>query len=102
MATRQTAPRDPNRVPGLLGAANDGSLSPVDIQADPLTGRLLVNSIISGGLSLPAYDYVSNATSSTTDTYSFYRGGSSGILVSTIALVYTDATKATLSTVTKT
>lgn len=54
MATPQRAIRDANRITGLLGAANDGSLSPVEIQADPITGRLLVNAtVIGGGSGIP-------------------------------------------------
>lgn len=101
MANPQHASRDTNRVPTLLGAANDGTLVPVEILADPVTGRLLVNATISSGLVLPNYDYISNTSTAVSDTYRFYLGGSGGLLVATIALVYTDSSKATISTVTK-
>jgi hypothetical protein len=48
------------------------------------------------------WDYCSLAlTNSTTETYTFKTGGSGGTTVKTI-VVYTDDTKETLSTVTKT
>lgn len=58
--------------------------------------------VTESGLALPLYDYVSNAPTSTTDVYSFYRGGPGGLHVATVTLVFTDDTKGTLSTVTKT
>lgn len=54
------------------------------------------------GLGLKAYDYVSNVSTPTTDTFTFKTGGAGGTVIATIALVFTDATKGTLSTVTKT
>lgn len=54
------------------------------------------------GLALPIYDYVSNAPTSTTDVFSFKRGGASGVIVATVSILYTDTTKATISTVTRT
>lgn len=106
MSTTQTAKRDPNRVETLLAASNDGTLNPVDVTADPITGRLLVSAIISSsvvpGINIPAWDYVANTSTSTTDTYVFKNGGAGGTSVATIAIVYTDSSKGTLSTVTKT
>ena len=54
------------------------------------------------GLGLPVYDYLSNAPTATTDVFSFFRGGAGGLHVATVTIVYTDNTKATISTVTKT
>ena len=55
------------------------------------------------GIHLPEYDYVSYTnTDTTTDTYTFKKGGASGITVATLVLVYTDTTKVQISTVTKT
>lgn len=102
MATPQRARRDSNRVPNLLGEANDASGSTVSIQADPITGRLLVNSTLSSGLSLPASDYIGATYPDTvTEIYAFKLGGSSGTLQATVTVVYTDSTKANLSSVTK-
>lgn len=55
-----------------------------------------------GGFNLPAYDYVSNSPTSTTDTFTFKTGGSGGTTVATVAIVYTDSSKNTLSSATKT
>lgn len=54
------------------------------------------------GLRLPVYDYVSNTSDSTSDTYTFKIGGASGTTVCVVAIVYTSDTKATISTVTRT
>lgn len=54
------------------------------------------------GLSIPIWDYMSLAVSGDTETYVFKNGGSGGSTVATVTIVYTDATRATISTVTKT
>ena len=54
------------------------------------------------GLRLPLYDYISNSSGSTSDTYTFKVGGSGGLVVCTVAIVYTDSGKGTISTVTRT
>ena|SRR5690348_13010606 len=46
-----------------------------------------------------AYDYVSYTSGSTTDTYTYKSGGSSGTTVQTITVTWTDSTKATLSSI---
>ena len=76
------------------------------------TGRLAVGTALwngsawvaaSSGLGLPGYDYVSLAISpATTETYTFKSGGSGGSTVATVTIVYTDATRGTISSVTKT
>lgn len=49
------------------------------------------------------YDYVSVAYPvNTTEVYTFKKGGSSGLVVSIVTVVYTDDTKESLSTVTRT
>lgn len=66
--------------------------------------RLSVNSdgTLSGGLSIPSYDYVSvSYPNSTTEVYTFKTGGSSGTTVATVTLTYTDSTKDNLSSVEK-
>ncbi len=68
----------------------------------------LLNTLISeessgGGFALPEFDYiVYTNTNSTTDTYVYKFGGSGGSTVATITIVYTDTSKNTISTVTKT
>ena len=61
-----------------------------------------VKEVTETGLGLPVYDYVSNASGATSDTYTFFRGGASGVQVATVAIVYTAADKNSISTVTKT
>jgi hypothetical protein len=59
--------------------------------------------LTTSGLSLPRFDYVALVVApATTETYTFKVGGASGNLVATVVIVYTDATKAVISTVTKT
>ncbi len=56
------------------------------------------------GLNIPPYDYVAMTLSvgNTTETYVFKTGGSGGLTVATVVVVYTDNTRTVLSTVTKT
>ncbi len=55
------------------------------------------------GLSLPPFDYVAMVLSpNTTETYTFKTGGASGTTVASVVIVYTDSTRADISTVTKT
>jgi hypothetical protein len=58
-------------------------------------------SLIGGLIPNIDYDFVDvQQTNSTTETYVFKTGGSSGTTVQTIVLVYTDSTKANINTVT--
>lgn len=54
------------------------------------------------GLSIPAHDYIA-ATYPTTssEVYTYKTGGASGTTVATVTIVYTDATKNVLTSVTK-
>jgi hypothetical protein len=54
------------------------------------------------GFNPPLYDYIANTSTTTSDTFVFKVGGSGGATVMTVAFVYTDTTKATISTITKT
>lgn len=55
------------------------------------------------GLAIPTHDYESyNTSGSTTDIITFKRNGSGGTTVATLTIVYTDSTKATVSSITKT
>lgn len=58
--------------------------------------------VTESGLCMPVYDYVSNASTDTSDTFTFKTGGASGLIVCVVAIVYTDDTKGTISTVTRT
>jgi len=54
------------------------------------------------GLVPSSYDYMAYTnTNSTTDTYVYKTGGAGGTTVATVTIVYTDTTKATVSTVTR-
>lgn len=56
------------------------------------------------GMNIPTYDYVAMVLSvgNTVETYTFKTGGSGGTTVATVAIVYTDNTRAVVSTVTRT
>lgn len=54
-------------------------------------------------LNLKPYDFASMAISpDTTETYTFKSGGSGGTTTNTVVVVYTDSTRADISTITKT
>ena len=54
-------------------------------------------------LIVKAYDYLSYTnTNATTDTYVYKTGGAAGTTTATVTIVYTDSTKAVISTVTRT
>lgn len=103
--------RDENREVALI-AQNILGTSPVYITGATLTNShpLHVAIVDSSGsqlgsfnpLGIPVYDYVSYTnTNSTTDTYTFKVGGSGGVTVATLTIVYTDTTKSQISSVTK-
>jgi hypothetical protein len=54
------------------------------------------------GMALPTFDYTAQVQTATADTWTFYVGGSGGVLVATITINYTDATKAIISNVVRT
>jgi hypothetical protein len=54
------------------------------------------------GFNIPVHDYIgAGYPNGTTETYTYKTGGSGGTTVGTITVVYTDATKANISSVTK-
>ena len=54
------------------------------------------------GFNIPVHDYIeAGYPNSTTETYTYKTGGSGGTTVGTITVVYTDSTKANISSVTK-
>jgi hypothetical protein len=97
-------PLDPNRrnvIAGVSSTPGDDNIYPAEV--DPATGRLLVTSTAGGSLITVSYDAIAYTdTSSTVDTYTFYLGGLSGVLVATVTITYTDSTKAVVSTVVRT
>ena len=58
--------------------------------------------VINGGLSLPVYDYAALAAAATSDVWTFRTGGALGVIVATVTINYTDATKSTIINVAKT
>lgn len=71
---------------------------------DPAGSGSLLRAYPSNALNLKPFDYVSMALSvgDTTETYTFKTGGSGGTTTNTVVIVYTDSTRAVISTVTKT
>ena len=55
---------------------------------------------VESGLSIPYHDYISVAyPDSTTEVYTFKRGGSTGGIVSTTTITYTDSSRNSINTV---
>lgn len=93
----ENAKIDENRKPTLIAVSSADGESTVRLEADPTTGSLLV----SGDL-VPNrdYDYIDiQQTSGSVETYVYKLGGSSGDIVRTVVVTYTDATKADLDKV---
>lgn len=89
--------------PSLMYVWDRASLSAVLWDGTLTAQGLTIGSVgITDGFNLGVFDFVALGQATLTDTYTFRRGGSSGNLVGTIVILYTDSTKATLSTVTKT
>ncbi len=58
---------------------------------------------VSVGFRIPTHDYVERTlTNSTTETYVYKTGGSTGEAVATVVIVYTDSTLETIASATKT
>jgi Tfp pilus assembly protein PilW len=99
-------PRDQNRTPVMGGVSSSDGKTVLPVEINPSTGRVLVDSIASGGgtgLVPFSYDYIAYTnTSSTVDTYVYKTGGSGGTTVATITITYTDTTKTQISTVART
>lgn len=109
---------DANYKGSLIAVTDDSNKDIRLVIVDPVTGRLLVQgtgsfnlydsqgNIINpatDGIGIGTFDYVSVAYPvDTTEVYSFYQGGAGGTLTAIVTVVYTDNTKALLSTVTKT
>ena len=60
-------------------------------------GELMMSSLVS-----EKWDYVAQAQGATTDTWTFYTGGSGGTLVATVTITYVDATKEVILNVART
>lgn len=82
------------------------NMKPVFTDSDGVAVRPTVSSqgrvSISGQLVTEDYDYIAATyPTSSTEKYTYKLGGSGGTTVATVDVAYTDATKATLSTVTR-
>lgn len=104
MATPPTnAKIDANRRPTLLGVSSLDGITPVALEANPLTGGLIVEGGGGGGTSglvTVAYDSITYTNTSTTvDTYTYKSGAST---VATVTITYTDTTKSQISSVART
>jgi len=99
------AKRDENRVPSLLGVSKIDNESIVIVKANPSTGAMVTegSTNISNTLITVPFDYIGATYPDTsTEVYTYKTGGSSGTVVGTITVVYSDAgTKQIISSVTK-
>lgn len=95
-----STPRDANRVPLLVGASTTDGITPVVLEVDPISHALVT---LNGGILIKSYDYIGvTYPDGVTEVYVYKIGGSSGTTVATVTMVYTDSTKASISTVTRT
>lgn len=93
------APRDENRIPTLLGVSSIDGVTPIP----PTVTNNKLDTNVFANLALPQFDYLAMVIAPAgTETYTFKTGGSGGTTVATVVIVYTDATRADISTVTKT
>lgn len=67
---------------------------------DDGNGHLVRQAI--NGLNIGLYDYISNSPTSTTDVLTYKTGGASGTVIATVTIEYTDSTKDTIQTLTRT
>lgn len=91
--------------PGLNKAGSSGD--PINVKIENASGTVInpateetLESV--AGFNIPKYDFVgATYPDSVTEVYTFKTGGSGGVTVGTLTVVYTDATKASLLSVTK-
>jgi hypothetical protein len=100
------AKRDQNRVAALLAKSN-ASNELIELLADSVTSRLLVNATISGsvqvaGLVPESFDYIALTQTTLEDIWTYKTGGSSGTLVATVTVTFTSSAKSTISNVART
>lgn len=99
--------------PSLMFRWDIGTLAWVVWDGSLTTGALTIGTVNQGtggaspwlvksGLGIVAHDYVSLSSGATQDVYTFKSGGSGGSTIATVTINYTDATKATITDVTKT
>lgn len=99
----EDAKRDRNYITTLMGVDMTTGLLPTRVYVDETTHRLLVSAVVTSGLTPASYDYVGTTyPTATTETWVYKTGGAGGTTVATIDLVYTDATKENISSITRT
>jgi hypothetical protein len=82
---------------------DDFGVNAVEILEYDPTANTLNRVMPANALNLKPFDYCAMVISpTTTETYTFKSGGSSGTTTNTVVIVYTDSTRADISTVTKT
>lgn len=106
MRFRLADPASPNYL-NIEAFLNNLKLIPINGSTELVLGVAPVDedgNQMASGLTIPVWDYVSMTLSGgdTTETYTFKTGGSSGTTVATVVVVYTDSSRETLSSVTKT
>jgi len=105
MAINKSSPTIKNSVQNNIGSSFDedfGVLAVEGLEYDP-TSDTLNRKYPSNALNLKPFDYCAMVISpTTTETYTFKSGGAGGTTTNTVVIVYTDATRTDLSTITKT
>lgn len=94
------APIDDNHHKAIL-AKDSVTSAAFPVKGRTSTGAMFVESI-GGALITEAYDYIEVTEGATTDVFQYKVGGTSGTLISTVTITYTDATKAVLDNVART
>lgn len=95
--------RDDNATPNIAGVRSDTFIGSVEPAVHPTrhTWQMEIQRV--PGFDIPTFDYiVATYPDTVTEVYTYKLGGSGGTTVATITVVYSDATKATLTSVTKT
>lgn len=99
----ENAKRDQNFVTTLMGVDMTTGTLPTRVYVDETTHRLLVSAVVTSGLVPTSCDYVGTTyPTATTETWVYKSGGVGGTTVATIDVVYTDATKENISSITRT
>ena len=104
MASQATAVSDIERAEHLNYAAGTG-VKRVSIYNDGAQVNAATEETLQAvaGLNIPKFDYINGTeTDTTTETYVFKTGGSGGTTVATVVVVFSDATKTFITSITKT
>lgn len=96
------APRDANHVPTLLVDDIDNPGEAIPVTGEASGSAVVLHSIPINNLVRREYDAITATyPDSTTEVYKYRTGGSSGTVVSTVTVTYSDSTKEELSSVVK-